>query len=149
MPAGKCIFFNCSTYCTQIFSKLKLPAPAFLLKHVACMRPGLGLPAQTIFWFKHCSNDRSPISHRIIQTLMDHNYIHDMVMTQSQSPGYTAAVLHMMEPGQQRTMWLHINIYWELMMKSSADSCKLRCTVPPSVLSYIHPKNVDKILKRS
>jgi len=30
-----------------------------------CMWPGLGLVAQKIFGFKLCSNDSSPISHRV------------------------------------------------------------------------------------
>lgn len=39
------VLFNFSTYCIQILSKLKLPAPAFLLKYVTSLhvaRSGAG-----------------------------------------------------------------------------------------------------------
>jgi len=38
------------------------------------MWPGMGLVAQNIFRFKLCSNDSSPISHRIFQTFTDHSF---------------------------------------------------------------------------
>jgi len=52
-----------------------------------------------------------------------------MVMTQSETPAYSRAVLQVLETGQQVTMWLHMHIYWGLLMRSSVDSCKLCCTV--------------------
>jgi hypothetical protein len=77
-----------------------------------CVWPGLGMVAQKIFGFKLCLNDSSPISYRIFQNFMDHsfslkkflNYIYDTVMTQSETPAYSATVLQVLESGKQVTM---------------------------------------------